>query len=315
MRSFDSHTGTSAGTLLVLNGDIMDSSGILPNALLHPIQTLQDPKHHWRWVWIASFSLTINMYVYFINPQTALRDDRSFAGDVGVPSWPAYMLGGFLVGFGTRIENGCTAGHGICGISRFSLRSFVATSVYTGIAILTQYIIAPSRGWSSLTGFLRTSEAPYWHPWASALFTFAVCMAALVRPIPVPETADEMKEHMVAQKKGWGAALSAIMFALGLSFSGMAKTSKVHDLLCLSGFANNSFDPRLLTVTGSSILVSMLSYQMITGWSMFNKSLVDSPVSLPKGSPFGVPTNTTIDKNLILGAVIFGTGWGLTGKI
>jgi uncharacterized membrane protein YedE/YeeE len=44
---------------------------------------------------------------------------------------------GFLVGFGTRLGSGCTSGHGICGISRLSLRSIVATVVFvaTGMAV------------------------------------------------------------------------------------------------------------------------------------------------------------------------------------
>ncbi|GAX13065.1 uncharacterized protein FisN_2Hh575 [Fistulifera solaris] len=305
--------GASAGTLLVLNGDIMGISGILSNSLLHPVKTLRDSKHHWRWVWIASFSLTVNMYVYFINPQMALRDDRSLASDVPIPSWPAHILGGLLVGIGTRIGNGCTSGHGICGISRFSLRSLVATCTFTGTAIFTQFVISPLRNWSAWTRFLRTSGTPYWHPWASALFTSAVCMVALVRPIPVPETVEDKKEQIVAQNKGLGAALSGMMFALGLSISGMTKTSKVHDFLCLSGFSNNTYDPTLMTVMGSGILASLLSYQMLSDYTVTKRFLIDSPISLPRGSSFSVPTNRAIDKKLLLGAVIFGTGWGLTG--
>ncbi len=41
-----------------------------------------------------------------------------------------YVLAGFLVGFGTLLGNGCTSGHGVCGISRFSLRSIVATVIF-----------------------------------------------------------------------------------------------------------------------------------------------------------------------------------------
>lgn len=54
--------------------------------------------------------------------------------------WPA-MLGAGLVGFGTRMGNGCTSGHGICGISRFSARSIVATLTFMLFGIATVFVV------------------------------------------------------------------------------------------------------------------------------------------------------------------------------
>ena len=48
---------------------------------------------------------------------------------------------GLLVGFGTRLGGGCTSGHGVCGLARRSRRSFVATLVFIGIAMLTVFIL------------------------------------------------------------------------------------------------------------------------------------------------------------------------------
>ena len=48
-------------------------------------------------------------------------------------------LAGFLVGFGTRMGNGCTSGHSICGISRFSMRSLVATLTYISAGVISLY--------------------------------------------------------------------------------------------------------------------------------------------------------------------------------
>src|SRR5689334_11059207 len=48
---------------------------------------------------------------------------------------PVLAIAGVLVGFGTRLGNGCTSGHGLCGISRFSRRSLVATVVFFGVAV------------------------------------------------------------------------------------------------------------------------------------------------------------------------------------
>ncbi len=47
------------------------------------------------------------------------------------------VVGGLLVGIGTRLANGCTSGHGVCGISRLSRRSIASTLVYVGAGVLT----------------------------------------------------------------------------------------------------------------------------------------------------------------------------------
>ena len=50
-------------------------------------------------------------------------------------------LGGLLVGFGTTLGSGCTSGHGVCGISRFSLRSFVAVLTFMGTGMLVTFLL------------------------------------------------------------------------------------------------------------------------------------------------------------------------------
>lgn len=55
-------------------------------------------------------------------------------------SWPLLLAAGLLVGLGTRLGNGCTSGHGICGLGRFSLRSLVATLTFMGTAALVVWI-------------------------------------------------------------------------------------------------------------------------------------------------------------------------------
>ncbi len=54
---------------------------------------------------------------------------------------PLLIIGGLLVGFGTRLGGGCTSGHGICGLGRLSLRSLVATLVFMAVAVITVFIM------------------------------------------------------------------------------------------------------------------------------------------------------------------------------
>ncbi len=51
------------------------------------------------------------------------------------------MIGGFLVGYGTRVGSGCTSGHGICGISRLSKRSIVATCIFMAAPVITVFVV------------------------------------------------------------------------------------------------------------------------------------------------------------------------------
>jgi uncharacterized membrane protein YedE/YeeE len=56
-------------------------------------------------------------------------------------SMPLIIVGGLLVGLGTKIGRGCTSGHGICGISRFSIRSIVATIIFMIFAMITVFFL------------------------------------------------------------------------------------------------------------------------------------------------------------------------------
>ena len=60
----------------------------------------------------------------------------------GAASAPVLLIAaGLCVGIGTRIANGCTSGHGVCGISRFSLRGIVATLIYIGAGVVTVVVL------------------------------------------------------------------------------------------------------------------------------------------------------------------------------
>ena len=56
-------------------------------------------------------------------------------------SAPVLLVGGLLVGFGTRLGGGCTSGHGVCGISRLSARSLAATAVFMGAAAAVVFVV------------------------------------------------------------------------------------------------------------------------------------------------------------------------------
>lgn len=119
--------GLSAALLLLCDGKIAGISGIV-GGIINP--TKNDTL--WRLLFVAGL-LTGGLAFSLFSPQ---------ALTIGVSrSTGALIAAGLLVGFGTRLGNGCTSGHGVCGISRFSQRSILATIIFMATGILTVFII------------------------------------------------------------------------------------------------------------------------------------------------------------------------------
>ena len=118
--------GTEAMLTLWTNGRIAGISGILSGAMF--------PKQQgtlWRLLFIAG--LLLGSAVYAI---------ASEGLEVITQASPLMtVIAGLLVGFGTRMGSGCTSGHGICGIARFSQRSFVATGTFMLAGFITVYLV------------------------------------------------------------------------------------------------------------------------------------------------------------------------------
>jgi len=114
--------GTAAAMYLLINGRIMGASGIIGG--------LVDGSASDTWRERLAFvaGLIVVPAVYFL----------LFGSSTHLTANPAILVaGGLLVGAGTRIANGCTSGHGVCGISRLSLRGIAATVFYIGAGGLT----------------------------------------------------------------------------------------------------------------------------------------------------------------------------------
>lgn len=110
--------GASASLLLVANGRIAGISGIVGELVAHA-----DRDHAWRWAFLGGMLAATAVVAWLAPASLAAHHDRSVA---------VVVAAGLLVGAGTRLGNGCTSGHGVCGIPRGSTRSLVATAVFIG---------------------------------------------------------------------------------------------------------------------------------------------------------------------------------------
>ncbi|NNP71732.1 hypothetical protein A7P53_04515 [Acinetobacter defluvii] len=117
--------GVAVVGYLYVNGRIAGISGLV-GQLFNKEALFQRPA---TWFLLGLF-LTPFIYGLFFNPQIELH-----------ASPLAMIIAGVLVGFGTRLGSGCTSGHGICGMSRLSVRSMIATSLFMLAGFVTVYIM------------------------------------------------------------------------------------------------------------------------------------------------------------------------------
>ena len=118
--------GLAVALTLLLNGRIAGTSGIVGG--------LVDPKAGdagWRAAFVIGLPLGALVFILVAGGPAPV--------DV-LASPPAILIGGLLVGFGTRMGAGCTSGHGLCGLALLSWRSVVATAVFFVVAMLTVFL-------------------------------------------------------------------------------------------------------------------------------------------------------------------------------
>jgi uncharacterized membrane protein YedE/YeeE len=115
--------GASASLLLALNGRVAGISGILGGLVLPARGDV---------IWRALFTLGL-----IVGGAAAFSAAPASFDASGAPALGLVAVAGALVGIGTRIGNGCTSGHGVCGISRFAPRSIVATITFMATGALT----------------------------------------------------------------------------------------------------------------------------------------------------------------------------------
>ncbi|MES2025955.1 MAG: YeeE/YedE family protein [Pseudomonadota bacterium] len=118
--------GLAAASFILFNGKIAGISGIL-GGLLRPVKG----DMSWRIAFLIGLILAPLVFALF-KPLPDAHIDADFV---------TLVVAGLLVGIGTRYGYGCTSGHGVCGLSRLSLRSLVATMTFMAAGFLTVFIV------------------------------------------------------------------------------------------------------------------------------------------------------------------------------
>jgi len=119
--------GASASLFLLTHGRVAGISGLVGGLLLRT-----SPDRALRLAFLAGLVLA-GLVLRIVAPTVF---ETTWAAAL-----PVVFVAGLLVGFGTQLGNGCTSGHGVCGISRLSPRSFIATGTFMFVALVTTFVV------------------------------------------------------------------------------------------------------------------------------------------------------------------------------
>lgn len=245
---------------------------------------------HWKMSFLGGL-ITIPFILFILYGETIRIGDKVFRlfdsdystlMNLNIIGW---FLGGFLVGFGTKMGNGCTSGHGVCGVPRFSKRSIAATCTF----------MATGNGMATLRYYypFLTEGKSFGDTYQEIFRIIALTLVVVIIIFSIVKALINFELELVHE------FIFGLIFGLGLVISGMCRISKVRGFLTL----NEHWDPTLAFVMASAVAINLLTFRLI----MKREAPKNAEV-------FSIPTkNVNPDLRLLFGSAIFGIGWGISG--
>jgi len=293
--------GSSTAFFLVVTGRLLGLSGVCEGVAM-----LEKENLHWKIALVGGLMIPVQICSVFLPEFLSQHGYNS--------SWLIFVVSGVVVGFGTRLSNGCTSGHGVCGMARLSIRSIVAVLVFLGTAIATSSILYRV---AKITDQDENGQLDDPLQWVFILFVVLSITSVLV---PLFIRTQKWKEIVASVFAGF-------VFSFGLILAGMAQRAKVLNFLLLG---SPNWDYSLVLVLGCAVVLCFVLFRIIlkleTPLLNDDKHSESTPITegnflVPQASEsvdsksykFQIPTNTTIDLSLVLGSAVFGVGWGMSG--
>ncbi|KAL4077153.1 hypothetical protein V8B97DRAFT_1398028 [Scleroderma yunnanense] len=276
----------SVHSLLIFNGSVLGVSGLLHRSVRGDSEAA-----------IGVLGLVLSGIIAgYLEPSGPLVLSTSF---------PSTILAGLLVGVGTRLANGCTSGHMIAGLSRFSRRSFVATmSFFSTAVIVTQIFHRENLPLSVDADWSLGGRTGHIHALITAL---APLLLAVPRSNIFAKTWLPFSYKLLPRLNAFARSplrsitclLTSFAFGISLSLGNMVDPKRVLAFLVLP--VSRTFDPTLAFLAGSALPLSIVLYRY---------ARPDHP---HLGEKWAIPSNTKIDARLVCGSIAFGIGWGVCG--
>jgi len=229
--------------------------------------------------------IDVNGYQYRV-----LDDQEEATHDLSLAGW---AVGGLLVGFGTKLGNGCTSGHGVCGLPRLSLRSFVAVGTFMGTAVAISTLRLYEPFLNSTDHAEDTFVAVYDHIAQAAMGVLVlIAVGLMLYCVFTKESTGEKFDPVISFLIGG-------VFGFGLLLSGMCRRTKIRNFLSLG----EGWDPSLMFVMLAAVSINFVTFH-------FMLSNPKVPLLMPECQ---LPKKKTLDWQVIVGPAVFGLGWGISG--
>eukprot|EP01041_Mallomonas_annulata_P000919 gene919-1782_t len=298
--------GITSSGYLYLTGRVSGLSGIMESLLV----SHDDDQKRWTSAYVigllSSGAILNSVYPIALAPVKSMP-----VTTLGI------MISGFLVGLGTRMGNGCTSGHGICGLSRLSPRSLAAVLTFMTTGAIGSYLVKET----SLNEVFFSNSVNHVDidpSYTVGISVLIILLSTYPKDILAVLSGSKMNTVIQTIKENFRDYLitftSAMIFGLGLGVSGMLNPSRVIQFLNFSG--SEGWDPSLMGVMGSGVV-----FNTIVRTTLASRCGKDRPCSgQTTGKTFSdivkvglEPVNLKVDSRLIIGSAIFGFAWGLTG--
>ncbi|KAM0793583.1 hypothetical protein ACM66B_001017 [Microbotryomycetes sp. NB124-2] len=284
----------STSTWLVNDGRVLGISGLAHSVIQSTVASASGQGSKNRapsWKWSAVAGLLAGGAILSANAATlASVLGRPVFDILDSPAitWSRIVVAGLATGLGTKLGSGCTSGHMLCGLARFSKRSIIATLTFFSVALATAHFApAPLPSFGLATAPRLTLST----------------VAALQIPLVLAHVVSRVLTRSTAETVS--AFLTGMHFSFALALAGMTRPSTVISFFYVPGLptpAGRSWDPSLMFVALGGLLPNMLVWQQVKNWS---RPLLNSKWELP--------TRKDVDSKLVAGSALFGLGWGLMG--
>jgi hypothetical protein len=354
--------GLTAAVLLLFNGDVFGCSGIASSIVLRPSSVLKTESSWKAVFMASFFLTSALLPPRATDDPRLYRDlSLPVPSALAYLLGGFFISFGAALGSGCTTGHGVCGMARLSKRSFVAVGTFMASAIVTAVAVAISStarriqegaLSDPSRPSSA---FVTSTPAPVfddiyspWIGWLLSILFVLLALAALPpreegsshsssgeeQPLaatfshdasPPPSSSPPQLSSCTrarARAKLLPAAAAGAMFSLGLAISGMDLQSKNLAFLDVSKIPDGLWDPTLLLVMMSAVLVSFASYQLVPGFGILNVRTLECPIMLGMGASgaggrgagsFDVPNRIVIDAKLVGGAVCFGLGWGLTG--
>ncbi|EAW10294.1 YeeE/YedE family protein [Aspergillus clavatus NRRL 1] len=228
-------------------------------------------------------------------------------------SWAsvASTLGtGFLLGWGTKNDRGCTSGHMLCGVSRLSPRSLIATAIFFATALLTANFANGGQNIPPCPTGVPCYTPTYPSTEELIFMISTVALTTLINFVIVPRFLHRSKKSRTVFSY-----LAGLQFGLGLFITGMADPAKVLRFFAVLTDPSR-WDPSLMLIILFAVGPSLVTYLKAVKPVLTKEEAGGKDAGKPTlADKWRLPTLTVadIDWRFVTGAVAFGVAWGLRG--